>query len=283
MAALRALLRNRWIRALFRDPLTTAATLFLLAVVLGAAFAPWISPYDPYRGVISERLLDPGTPGHWLGTDEQGRDLFTRLLYGGRMTLLSAIIPIGAATAIGLTLGMIAGHFGGWMHTLIMRTLDIFYAFPAVLLAIGVSAALGQGMASSLIALGIVFIAPIARVAETTVRKVEAMEFVEAARAAGASHLTILRTQIFGNVISSVLAYSTTLLGVSVILASGLSFLGLGITPPTAEWGYMLNNLRNFIYTDPWIAIQPGVCIFLTAISFNLIGDALQAAREDGN
>jgi peptide/nickel transport system permease protein len=278
---LASILSNKWIRSLFIDTVKIAATAFLLCVILGSIFAPWLTPYDPYKGVIAERLQPIGSPKHWLGTDEQGRDLYTRLLYGGRITLLSALVPISIATAVGVTLGLIAGHFQGIVNTVIMRILDIFYAFPAVLLAIGISVALGQGLTSSLVALSIVFMAPIARVTETTVLKIEAMDFIESARASGAGHISIMFKQILGNIIAPVLAYTTTLLGVSVILASGLSFLGIGITPPTAEWGYMLNNLRNFIFNNAMIAILPGIMIFLTAISFNLIGDAMDEARTE--
>jgi peptide/nickel transport system permease protein len=272
---------NKWIRSLFRDPFTIVATAFLCSVILGAIFAPWLTPYDPYKGVIAERLQSIGSPKHWLGTDEQGRDLFTRLLYGGRITLLSALVPISIATTVGVILGLIAGHFQGIVNTVIMRILDIFYAFPAVLLAIGISTALGQGLTSSLVALSIVFMAPIARVTETTVLKIEAMDFIESARASGAGHISIMFKQILGNIIAPVLAYTTTLLGVSVILASGLSFLGIGISPPTAEWGYMLNNLRNFIFDNAMIAILPGIMIFLTAVSLNIIGDAMDEARTE--
>jgi peptide/nickel transport system permease protein len=184
------------------------------------------------------------------------------------------------AALIGGLLGVVAGYFGRILGTVIMRTLDIFYSFPAVLLAIGISAALGQGMANIIIAIAIVFIPPIARIAESAVKGVREAEFIEAARSSGANHFAIIRHHILRNIFSKVFVYSTTQISISLVLASGLSFLGLGVSPPTPEWGIMLNNLKQQIFIDPVVAIIPGVFIFLTALTINLVSDGLRDALE---
>lgn len=227
-----------------------------------------------------DRLLPMGSPGHPLGTDELGRDMLTRLMYGGRMSLLMGILPVAIAFAIGTTLGLMAGFFGGWVNALIMRTTDVFFAFPAVLLAIAISGALGPGLGNSMFALTLVFIPPIARIAESVTTRVRTLDFVNAARASGAKSLTIVRVHVFNNVMGVVFIYATSLVSVCMILAAGLSFLGLGVKPPTPEWGLMLNTLRQSIYVQPWVSVLPGFMIFITSLCFNLLSDGLRGAMD---
>ena len=221
-----------------------------------------------------------GFDGHLLGTDELGRDMLSRLMLGGRLSLFMGITPVLLAFLIGSTIGIVAGYAGGWTNTVIMRLTDILYAFPSVLLAIALSGTLGAGVGNALLSLTIVFVPQIVRVAESVTTQVRNREFVDAARASGASSLTIVRVHVLNNVLGPIFVYATSLISVSMILASGLSFLGLGVKPPEPEWGLMLNTLRTAIYTQPWVAALPGAMIFLTSISFNLLADGIRSAME---
>jgi peptide/nickel transport system permease protein len=270
---------RRMLRRLRRDRVSLGAIIVLGIIVLIAVLAPWISP-DPATGSALARLKPIGTPGHWLGTDEIGRDMWSRLAHGGRLSLVSGTLPVAIALLIGGGLGVFAGYAGGVVNAAIMRTMDVFYAFPAVLLAIGVCAVIGTGIASTLIALTIVFIPSIVRVTETVTTRVRNMEFIEAARATGVSDLKIIYHQVLPNIAGSILVYAASLASLSIILAAGLSFLGLGMPPPHAEWGQMLNSLRQSIYIQPWLSALPGMMIFVTSICFNLISDGLRSAID---
>lgn len=270
--------RRMWNR-LRRDKVSLGAMVVLGAIVLIALLAPWISA-DPYAGSALARLKPIGTPGHWLGTDEIGRDMWARLAHGARLSLLSGTLPVAVALLIGGGLGVIAGYAGGLVNTLIMRTMDVFYAFPAVLLAIAVCAVIGTGIASTLIALTIVFIPSLVRVTETVTTRIRSMDYVEAARASGVADFRIIIHQVLPNIVGTILVYAAGLASLSIILAAGLSFLGLGMPPPNAEWGQMLNSLRQSIYIQPWLSALPGVMIFITSVSFNLISDGLRSAID---
>lgn len=262
------------------DPVAVAAGLAVLALIIVALFGALLAPADPYQASMLQRLKPIGTPGFVLGTDELGRDLLSRLLVGARLSLFMGITPVVIAFFLGTGLGVVAGYAGGATNTLIMRTIDVFYAFPSVLLAIALSGALGAGIFNALLSLTIVFVPQITRVAEAVTTQVRSREFIEAARASGASAFTIVRVHVLGNVIGPIFVFSTSLIAVSMILASGLSFLGLGVKPPEPEWGLMLNTLRTAIYTQPWIAALPGVMIFITSIAFNMLSDGLRSAME---
>ncbi|HKH97270.1 MAG TPA: ABC transporter permease [Beijerinckiaceae bacterium] len=267
-------------RRLRRDPVAIAAALVLIAIVLMAIFAPYVAPADPYRSSMLRRLRPMGTPGFPLGSDELGRDMLTRLIYGARLSLFMGVTPVVLAFGIGSAIGIFAGYLGGRINTLVMRTIDVFYAFPSVLLAVALSGALGAGLGNAMLSLTIVFIPPIARVAEAVTTQMRSRDFVEAARASGAGALTIIRVHILGNVLGPIFVYATSLISVSMILASGLSFLGLGTRPPDPEWGLMLNTLRTAIYVQPWVAALPGLMIFITSISFNMLSDGLRSAMD---
>jgi peptide/nickel transport system permease protein len=267
-------------RRLRRDPVTVIFCVLMLAIVLAAIFAPLLSPFDPYKEGIILRLKPFGYRGHWLGTDELGRDILARILYGGRTSLMMGVAPVAFAGLVGGTLGITAGYAGGWVGTLIMRTMDVFYAFPSVLLAVAISGAMGGGMLNGMIALALVFIPAVCRVAETATTQVRNLDFVEAARATGAGHLMIVRHHLLGNVLAPVLVYASSLVSVSILLASGLSFLGLGVSPPIPDWGLMLSTLRQSIYIQPWVCAVPGAAIFITSICFNLVSDGLRSAMD---
>ena len=263
-----------------RDPVAVAALCIVLALIVMAILAPWIVPDDPNKGMTLRRLKPVGTPGFMLGTDELGRDMLSRLIMGARLSLFMGVTPVFLALLIGGAIGIIAGYAGGLVNTLLMRTIDVFFAFPSVLLAIALSGALGAGIANGLISLTIVFIPPIARVAESVTTGLRSRDFIEAARASGAGALAIIRHHVLGNVLGPIFVYAMSLIAVSMILASGLSFLGLGVKPPEPEWGLMLNTLRTAIYTQPLLCALPGVMIFITSIAFNMLTDGLRSAMD---
>lgn len=265
---------------LLRDPVTLAVSAVLLLIVLMAVFAPLVAPQDPYAGSVLRRLKPVGTPGHWLGTDETGRDLWTRLAYGARLSLLAGIAPVAASLVVGGLLGIVAGYVGGLANTLIMRTMDVFYAFPSILLAIAICGLLGSGLSNAVIALSVVFIPPMVRVAETVTAQARHLDFVDAARASGTTTGQIIRHHVLANVLGAILVYATSLISLSIILSAGLSFLGLGVTPPQPEWGLMLNSLRQAIYVQPLVAALPGVMIFVTSMCFNLMADGFRSAMD---
>ena len=260
---------------LVSDKLSMVCAAILALIFLSALFAPWLGLADPYQGSMIRRLRPIGTEGYPLGTDELGRDMLSRLIYGGRLSLLIGLLPVFNAFVVGTILGVLAGYAGGWTNSAIMRTIDVFYAFPSVLLAIAISGALGAGILNSIVSLTIVFIPPIARVAESVTTSVRSLDFIDAARA-----LTIMRVHVLGNVLGPIFIYATSLVSVSMILAAGLSFLGLGTRPPEAEWGLMLNTLRTAIYAQPLIAALPGVMIFAVSIGFNMLSDGLRSAMD---
>jgi peptide/nickel transport system permease protein len=263
-----------------RDVYTMLCIAVLLAMTCAALLAPWLGLDDPTAANSANRLLPPGSPGHLLGTDELGRDMLSRLIYGGRVSLAMGVVPVAAALLIGGTLGLIAGFVGGRTNMLIMRVTDVFYAFPSILLAVAIAGSLGAGIMNTLIAIVIVFIPSITRVTESVTTQVRSMDFVEAARASGATTSAIIRTHILGNVLGPVLVYATVMISISILIAAGLSFIGLGATPPTPEWGLMLNTLRESIFLAPLNAVLPGFMIFIASMCFNLVSDGLRSAMD---
>jgi peptide/nickel transport system permease protein len=275
--------RGYWgtvLRRLLRDKVSVTCASIILLIALAAIFADYLHLANPYTGSMIRRLRWVGTPGYPLGTDELGRDMVARLIYGGRLSLFLGLAPVVIAFTIGTTLGVMAGYLGGFVNQIIMRTVDVFYAFPSVLLAIAISGALGAGILNSILSLTIVFIPPIVRVSESVTTSVRNLDFVDAARASGAGPLTIMRVHVLGNVLGPIFVYSTSLISVCMILASGLSFLGLGTKPPEPEWGLMLNTLRTAIYVNPWVAALPGAMIFTVSICFNLLSDGMRSAMD---
>lgn len=262
------------------DYITLFCLGLIILIVLLAVFSPWLAPMDPEKSSMANRLRPIGHPKFILGTDEQGRDMLSRLLVGGRVSLMMGILPVLFATLIGGGFGVVAGYYGGKVNMVIMRTMDIFFAFPSVLLAVAIAGSLGGGIGNQMLTLTVVLIPPICRVAETSTSQVRALDFVDAARASGASTLSILGNHVLINILSPVLVYSSTLVSISIILASGLSFLGLGVSPPTADWGLMLSTLRQSIYVQPLVTALPGVAILITSIAFNLVSDGLRQAMD---
>ena len=274
---------NYWttVRArLIRDPTAIVCGSILFLMLFGIVFADQLAPYDPYAGSALRRLKPIGFAGYPLGTDELGRDMISRLLYGGRLSWLLGVAPVIVATLVGATLGIMAGYFGGALNMLVMRATDVFYAFPSVLLAVAISGTLGPGINNAIISLTVVFIPPLIRISESVTTGVRNLDYMEAARATGAGSFRIMRVQALPNVLGPIFVYATGLLSVCMIISAGLSFLGLGARPPQAEWGFMLNTLRTAIYTQPMVAVLPGICIFVTSICFNLLSDSLRRAMD---
>jgi peptide/nickel transport system permease protein len=276
--------RSGYIHTVLRRLRYDYLTLFFLAllglIILSAVFAPLLSPFDPMATSMSGRLKPVGWQGHLLGTDDLGRDMLARILYGGRMSLTMGILPVALAVITGGFLGVVAGFFGGAINMAIMRIMDVFYAFPSVLLAVAISGTMGGGVFSGLLALTLVFIPSVCRIAETATTQTRSLDFVDAARASGASGLSIIFNHIIGNVLPPIMIFASSLVSVSVLLGAGLSFLGLGVQPPTPDWGQMLSGLRQAIYIQPFICALPGLAIFVVSFSFNLVSDGLRHAMD---
>jgi peptide/nickel transport system permease protein len=265
---------------LLRDPTALVACGALVLIVGSSLAASVLTAQDPLVGDVAVRLEPIGTLHHPLGTDEQGRDVLARLLYGGRLSLVAGVIPVAIATALGTLVGALSAYLGRATGAVLMRIMDMSYAFPAILLAIAITSSLGAGVTSSIIALSIVFIPPISRVAESATKHVVVQEYLEAARISGASSRRIIVDQVLPNIFSPIFVYASSLVGLSILIASGLSFLGLGSAPPAAEWGAMLSSLRPSMYTQPGVVALPGVLIFATSVFFNLLSNSLRDALD---
>jgi peptide/nickel transport system permease protein len=252
----------------------------LVCIVGSAIAAPLLSGNDPLVGDVGMRLRPIGTVGHPLGTDEQGRDMLSRLLHGARLSLIAGILPVAVATIAGTIVGATAVYARGVLGATLMRVMDMSYAFPTILLAIAVAASLGAGVTSSMVALSIVLVPPISRVAESATRQVVVQEYMEAARISGANPVLIIIDQVLPNVFSPIFIYASSLVGLSILTASGLSFLGLGASPPTPEWGAMLNSLRPSLYVQPAVVLLPGLLIFVVSLAFNMLSNSLRDALD---
>jgi peptide/nickel transport system permease protein len=271
--------RRHW-AAFARDRAAVVSLVFLVLVVLASLLAPYISPHDPYEAVKAMRNAPPGSGDFLLGADSNGRDILTRLLWGGRISLLIGILPTLAAMAISLLLGISAGYLGGLVDQAIMRTLDVLFAFPLVLLAIAIAGVLQPGVATQIVAIMVVLVPYISRIARTATLQVKEQPYIEAARAGGAGEAAILTRYVFPNMISPVLVYTTTLIGLMIVVGSGLSFLGLGVQPPAADWGIMVGDGRVVLSKAPHVTIFPGLVIVLVSLAFNFVGDGLREALD---
>lgn len=266
-----------FLRRLSRHGLALFGLFILLTALLVSLLAPWLSPYDPLASFDGLRLAPPGTPGHLLGLDNQGRDVLSRIIWGGRSLLTASVLPIIFAALISLALGMLAGFRASAFSELIMRSMDMLFAFPMVLLAIGLSAVLGSGYPTLIITLICCVIPYLTRVVYRDTRAEAAKEYVEALRAQGASTVDILFREILPNVATPLLVYTTSLLGGMVVFLAGLSFLGLGVQPPQADWGRMVGEgAQMMILGAPHVATAPALAIVLLSLAFNWLGDGLR-------
>jgi peptide/nickel transport system permease protein len=267
----------RWTRSpLIRNKTYLFALALLTVIVLIAVFAPLIAPHDPIVGDMAKSLAPP-SPEFWLGTDQQGRDILSRAIWGGRSTLLAALAVVIFSELIGIPLGLIAGYFGGRTDAIITRALDVILAFPPLLLAFVTTSVFGRGLENAVITLSITYAPLIARVVRSVVLVERESQYVEAARALGASDARILVTHIPRNIVSPILVQSSIDLAYSILDLAALGFLGLGVQPPTPDWGAMLSDGREQLLTNPNQAIAAGVAVMLSVIAFNLVGDGLRA------
>jgi peptide/nickel transport system permease protein len=264
-----------WLR-LSRNPLALLGLGIVVALVLMALAAPLLATHDPYAQSLAERLLPPGSPGHWLGTDEFGRDIWSRLVYGSRITLYIVLLVALTAPVFGLVIGTVAGYYGGWADRILMRLTDIFLAFPRLILALAFVAALGPGIGNAVLAIALTAWPPYARVARAETLTVRNSDYIAAARLQGASGARILLSHVAPMCVPSVIIRVTLDMAGIILTAAGLGFLGLGAQPPLPEWGLMISSGRKFLFDQWWVATMPGLAIFTVSLGFNLLGDGLR-------
>lgn len=278
--ALRPGSETRIILMMLKKSKTGIAGLIIVAgFAVTALFAPFISPYNPIEMHLDKRLVPPNTE-FLLGTDEFGRDVLSRIIYGARVSFSVSIVTVAIAMFIGVLIGSISGYYGGKVDLILMRFVDIFTSFPYLILAVGIMAVLGRGIDKLMLALPIIFWVVYARVTRSIVLSLKKMDYVAAAKAFGASDLRILLHHILINVVPQTIVIGTFQLGTAIVTETSLSFLGLGVNPPMPSWGNMLTNARDYILKDPYLAIIPGLVITLVILGFNLLGDALRDALD---
>ena len=264
-----------WLR-FRRNHLAMLGLAITVALVLMAIFAPWLAPYDPIAQNLAERLQPPGTPGHWLGTDDFGRDIWTRILFGSRITLYIVLLVILTAPVAGLIIGTVAGYFGGWVDQVLMRITDIFLAFPRLILALALVAVLGPGIENAVLAIALTAWPPYARVARAETLTVRNSDYIAAIRLQGAGAMRVIWGHVMPMCLPSVIIRVTLDMAGVILTAAGLGFLGLGVQPPTPEWGLMISSGRKFLFEQWWVATMPGLAIFIVSLGFNLLGDGLR-------
>ncbi|MGF6708630.1 ABC transporter permease [Pseudomonas frederiksbergensis] len=249
--------------------------LLLLLIILAAVFAPWLAPYEPNKIVFSQKLLAPNW-AHWMGTDEFGRDILSRVLYGARTSLIIGVSVTLIAMLIGIPIGLVSGYFGGRVDTLLMRFSDVFLAFPPLLLPIAITAALGSGLANAMLALAVSWFPWYARIMRGAVVRVRSETYIHAARSMGVSHGRILLRHVLPNATTPVIVQGSMDFGYTILAAASLSFIGLGAKPPMIEWGLMAAASRSQLLENPWTVLFPGVAIFVLVLAVNLVGDGLR-------
>jgi peptide/nickel transport system permease protein len=270
---------RRFLRVFLGRKVVIFGAVIILILIITAIFAPLFAPYDPYRQNLSEALQGPSR-AHLLGTDPLGRDELSRIVYGTRISLLVGIISVGTAATIGMMLGLIAGYFGGFINTLIMRFIDALMAIPPIMLALAIAAALGGGLWNVMISLGISLIPTQARLMRGQVLTVKQADYITAGEVIGAGNLRIMLVHIFPNCLPPLIVLITLNLGVAILAEAALSFLGIGIRPPGAAWGSMVNDGYRYLLSNPILSFAPGFAIMLVVLAFNIVGDGLRDALD---
>lgn len=266
---------RRVLDALRRDPLAVGGTLVLLLLVVVGVAGPWLAPAG-VNDVDVDAMLRPPSGAHWFGTDELGRDVLSRVLVAARVSLEVGVVSLGIALAAGVTLGLLAGYYRGWLDSVLMRCMDVLFAFPVLLLAVAIVAVLGPGLLTAMVAIGVVYTPIFARITHAGVLSVREQVFVRAAVSIGASDLRIMRRHVLPNIAAPLIVQTSLSLAFAILSEAALSFLGLGIQPPAPAWGRMLFDGRGFVTDAWWLGVFPGAAIFLTVLAFNLVGDALR-------
>ena len=269
---------NAWAR-FRRNRLALVGLVLVVVLAVSAALAPWLAPYDPARQSLVEKRAKPGTK-YVLGADEFGRDILSRVIYGSRVALLVGVLSALIAMVGGLLLGTVAGFVGGWLDAVLMRGIEILLAFPYLLLALAIVAALGAGALNTTIAVGIWGVPAVTRIVRGSVLALRETEYVGAARALGAPVTALLRRHILPNIVPSLIVYATLFMANAILLEAALSFLGLGVQPPTASWGLMVSTGRDVLLVAPHVATVPGLAIMVAVLAFNLVGDGLRDALD---
>ncbi len=264
-----------WLR-FRRNPLAMIGLFISLALIFMSIFAPLLAPYDPIAQSLGTRLQPPFSPGHWMGTDDFGRDIWSRILFGSRITLYIVLLVILTAPLVGLIIGTVAGYFGGWVDSVLMRITDIFLAFPKLILALALVAVLGPGMENAVLAIALTSWPPYARVARAETLTVRNSDYIAATRLQGASAARLIWGHVMPMCLPSVIIRVTLDMAGVILTAAGLGFLGLGVQPPLPEWGLMISAGRKFLFEQWWVATMPGLAIFIVSLGFNLLGDGLR-------
>ncbi|SFG65303.1 peptide/nickel transport system permease protein [Desulfotomaculum arcticum] len=280
--AIEPAIRAPWMEGmqrLLRQKTAIFGLIIVCILLLTALLAPLLAPYDPVAPDLPSRLQAPSAT-HFLGTDELGRDILSRIIYGSRISIQVGLLAVGISLIFGTFLGAISGYFGGKLDMAIMRVIDIVMAFPYILLAIAITAMLGPGLNNAMIAIGVVGIPIYARVVRGAVLSVKEMEYIEAAKVSGCGSLRIIMKHVLPNCLAPLIVQATLGIGTAILDAAGLSFLGLGAQPPTPEWGIMLNKGKDVMNIAPWVIMFPGIAILFTVLGFNLLGDGLRDALD---
>lgn len=267
--------RSIILKKLFRKRSAQVGSVIVILLIFCAIFGQWITPYDPFR-IQSEIRLSPPSWQHPFGTDEQGRDLLSRIIYGSRYSVMVMLVTTSIACILGLLVALPSAYFGGWFDSLMMRLMDIMLGFPYILLILAIVAMIGPSLINAMIAIGIAYIPDYARLARSSIIAVREEDYVTAERALGASDLRIMLRTIFPNILSPIIIFVSLNMPTAVLSAAALSFLGLGAQPPDPEWGAMMVNARDFLTTAPWAVLSPGLAIFLCILGINLFGNALR-------
>lgn len=274
----RGLRSEAWRRFRRQTPAMLGLTI-LVILVLAAIAAPVLTPYDPEKLKLTDVLIHPNLT-HLLGTDHLGRDMFARLLYGGRLSLVIGFLAVGIGLIVGMPLGAVSGYYGGWVDMVVQRIADILLSFPSILMALALVAVLGVGLRNVIISVGVSAIPSFIRLVRGSVLSIREQTYIEAARSVGVRDHVILRRHILVNALAPVIVQATLNLGTAILVAAGLGFLGLGVQPPTPEWGAMLGDGRQYIFSASYMATFPGLAIFLAVLGFNLMGDGLRDALD---
>lgn len=264
---------------LFRNKAAVAGGVIILFYLSVAAFAPWLAPYDPYEINLDNRMQSPSID-HWMGTDDKGRDILSRIIYGSRLSMGVGFASVLFGAVFGIVLGLVAGYYGRWVDSIVMRIIDVMLAFPGILLALAIISALGPSLINVTIAVGVFSVPLFARIVRGSTLEVKKLEYIDAIRSLGARDITIIFIHILPNILSPIIVQGSLRLATAILSAAGLSFLGLGAQPPSPEWGTMLSSGRDFLFSAPYMALFPGLAISILVLGFNIFGDGLRDALD---
>jgi peptide/nickel transport system permease protein len=269
----------RFFKVFFSRGVVVFGIIIILLFIIAAIFSPWLAPYDPNKIDMNNALLQPGK-AHWLGTDALGRDTLSRNIYGTQTSLLIGLFVVILGSVVGMALGLVAGYFGGWTYTIVMRLIDTLMAFPMLILALLVASLLGGGIRNVIMALAFAMIPVYARLMCGQVMSVKENDYMLAGRSMGASHIRLMLRHLAPNCFPPLIVMMTMMLGTTILAEAGLSFLGIGVQPPVATWGNMVNDGRVYLLTNPILSFAPGLAIMLVVYAFNMVGDGLRDALD---